>query len=113
CADGKVSEDNAGFECARANGDNAAGERVAATAAIRPLDQRGLVFVEQDTIHAAVKGAARIHDYCCQPGVAKERSGANGDDALGNADAGQKGASGKRVVPDRGYAVANSQVSQP
>ena len=52
---------------------DAVGDRVASGYAPRVLDERGLALVEQDSIHIAIDGIARIHRDCRQAGAVIER----------------------------------------
>ncbi len=59
--DGDTGKFDAAGERVVRNGGHAAGDRIAASSATRILQERGLSFVEQDPLHAAIDRVGRIH----------------------------------------------------
>ena len=111
------------------------GNRVTSPQAPWIFNERGLAFVEQHSIHAAIKQIICIHGYCCEAGAVGERVipdagdadgdggvrqlGAfvervspNADDVSGNRHAGQSGAVRERVIADVGDAGGNANAGQ-
>jgi hypothetical protein len=70
--DGQISERVTGIEGALSDSGDAVWDYHASKLAFGPLQQRRLIFVEQDSVHAAVKLVVRVNDYLCHAAAKQE-----------------------------------------
>ncbi len=111
------------------------GQVIAPCLARRILDERKLIFIEQNSVHTAEEGTRRIHRDCGQVGAGREwrpientdaagnehrrqtvaigeGGSSNAGDAVGDREGGQTGAGIKRPVPDVGDAAGKGDTGQ-
>jgi hypothetical protein len=110
--DGQIGKRLARIEGAMSDSGDAVWNCYAARLAFGPLQQRRLIFVEQDSIHAAIELIIRVDDYLSHAAAKQEGIVSKVGDATVNENVRQTGADPKRIPADTGNALRNCHLGK-